>query len=84
LIAHGITPPPKRFRLHLLTQLHDALESGAKITRQFRWELEYYFGSVMNAKLEIQRRHRLKLSLTYTVVPGRMPGTVERGPKVLR
>ena len=87
LIAHGITPPPKRFRLHLLTQLQDALESGAKITRQFRWELEYYFGSVMNAKLElktdirilnawgpkrvileIQRRHRLKLRLIYTVV----------------
>jgi hypothetical protein len=87
LMAYGITPPPKRYRLHLLTRLRDTLESGARLTKQFRWELEYYFGSVMNAKLElktdirilnawgpkrvileIQRRHRLKLRLIYTVV----------------
>src|ERR1041384_6784836 len=59
LIAHGITPPPKRFRLHLLLRLRDTLEADVKITQQFRWELEYYFGSVMNAKLELKTDTRI-------------------------
>jgi len=92
LIAHGITPPTKRFRLHLLIRLRDNLEAGAKLTKQFRWELEYYFGSVEYARLElktdkrilngwgprrvileIQRRHRLGLSLLYAVVRVEFP-----------
>jgi hypothetical protein len=59
LIAHGIAPPPKRFRLHLLIQLRDTLKSGARLTKQFRRELEYYFGSVMKAKLELQTDIRI-------------------------
>jgi hypothetical protein len=59
LIAHGITPPPKRYRLHLLIRLRDNLESGTKLTKRFRWELEYYFGSVETAKLELKTDRRI-------------------------
>jgi hypothetical protein len=59
LIAHGITPPPQRFRPHLLIRLRDVLESGAKLTRLFRWELGYYFGSVEKAKLELRTDRRI-------------------------
>jgi hypothetical protein len=101
LIAHGITPPPKRYRLHLLIRLRDTLESGAKITRKFRWELEYYFGSVASAKLElktdtrilngwrpnrvileIQRRHRLKLSLAHAVVRREYPALLSAAERL--
>ena len=92
LIANRIMPPPKRFRLHLLIQLRDTLESGTRLTKQFRWELEYYFGSVEKAKLElrtnirilngwgpakiilqIQKRHRLGLSMVRAVVRVELP-----------
>ena len=59
MIAHGITPPPQRFRPHLLIRLRDVLESGAKLTRLFRWELGYYFGSVDKAKLELRTDKRI-------------------------
>jgi hypothetical protein len=83
--------------------LRAALESGDKLTKQFRWELEYYFGSVLNAKLELQtdtrilngwspkrvileihRRHRLRLSLLYIMVRGRVSCIRECGREIFR
>jgi hypothetical protein len=59
LIAHGIKPPGKRYRLHLLVRLRNAIESGAKFTKAFSWELEYYFGSVEKAGLKLKRDKRI-------------------------
>ena len=59
LIANDITPVPRRFRMHLLVQLRDAIEFGRGISKRFRWEVDYYFGSVENARTELKTDKRL-------------------------
>ena len=78
LMAHGITPPPKRYRLHLLTRLRDTLESGAKLSKEFRWQLEYYFGSVEKAKPELKTNKRALIAWSPRKVIALVKGRYRR------
>jgi hypothetical protein len=59
LMANQITRVPRRFRLHLLVQLRDVMESGKEISKGLRSEIDYYFGSLQNAKLAVKTDKRL-------------------------
>jgi hypothetical protein len=59
LSANRITPAPARFRLHLLIQLRDTMDSGAKISAKLCSEIEYYFGSMQNATIALKIDKRL-------------------------
>jgi hypothetical protein len=59
LMANGFSPARKRFRLHLLTQLRDAMDSRAKISEKLHSEIDYYFGSLQNAKVAVKTDKRL-------------------------
>jgi hypothetical protein len=78
LMAHGITPPPKRYRLHLLIRLRDTLESSAELSKEFRWQLEYYFGSVNKAKLELKTNKRALIAWSPDKVIGRVVCETEK------
>jgi hypothetical protein len=59
LRAAGITLISRRTRLGLLRDLRDAVESGSDISQALRSELEYYFGSLGNAKIALKTDARL-------------------------
>jgi hypothetical protein len=54
LIAAGNTEISRKTRLGLLRALRDAVESRSAISRALRSEIEYYFGSLGNAKIALK------------------------------
>jgi len=59
LAAAGITEIPRKTRLALLGTLHDAVESRSAISPALRSEIEYYFGSLGNAKIALKTDAKL-------------------------
>jgi len=59
LIVAGITVIPRRTRLGLLRELRDAVESKSEISRELRSEIEYYFGSLRDAKIALKTDAKL-------------------------
>jgi hypothetical protein len=59
LVAAGITVIPRKTRLGLLRELREALESRSNILQALRLELDYYFGSLGNAKTALKTDSKL-------------------------
>jgi hypothetical protein len=59
LMAAGITAIPRKTRLGLLRELCDVVESKRKVSQALSSELEYYFGSLRNAKAALKTDPKL-------------------------